>query len=186
MKLRTLCFLLFPVLLLMGCGYHFGESSFAKSYHTISVPLVIGDEDGDLTAVLVEQIVQSGVYQYCRDNAALILQVELLDFDDENIGFRYDRKKDGKRRKAIIPTETRLFVEAEISLIETNSGKCLLGPVRLVASVDFDHDYYSDRREINRFSLGQLNDYDTAYDAAYKPLNRVLAQKIVDLINDCW
>ena len=114
------------------------------------------------------------------------MKVELIDFDDENIGFRYDRKKDGRRRKAIIPTETRLIATAQVTLIQAYSGEALIGPVRLAASVDFDHDYCSDRGEINIFSLGQLNDYDTAYEAAFRPLNRVLAQKIVDLINDSW
>lgn len=173
-------------ILFSGCGYRFGEGELATQYKTLSVPLVLGDEDGDLTAALVEQIARSGTYQYSRDEGVLILKVELIDFRDENIGFRYDRKKDGKRRKEIIPTETRLSVTAEVTLIEACSARPLLGPARILASIDFDHDYYSSRGEINVFSLGQLGDYDTAHDAAYQPLNRVLAQKIVDFINDSW
>jgi hypothetical protein len=171
---------------LAGCGYQFGDSGYSAAYKTISVPLVIGDEDGSFTSTLVEQIVRSGSYQYLREGGALLLKVELIDFSDENIGFRYDRKKDGRRRKAIIPTETRLIVNADVTLLEACSGSPVLGPVRINASIDFDHDYYSGRGEINIFSLGQLSDYDTAYEAAYKPLNRVLAQKIVDFINDSW
>lgn len=178
--------LLALLFLLSSCGYQFGEGGIASQYKTLSVPLVLGDEDGDLTSALVEQVVRSGAYAYSRDEGALILKVELIDFRDENIGFRYDRKKDGKRRKAIIPTETRLAVTAEVTLIESCSGRPILGPARILANIDFDHDYYSSRGEINVFSLGQLGDYDSAYDAVYKPLNRVLAQKIVDFINDSW
>ena len=169
-----------------SCGYRIGEDGVAAKYKSISVPIVKGDWNGDLTSVLVEKISKSGCYQYHRDGAELILKVEIIDFDDQNIGFRYDRHKDGKIRNSIIPTETRLTAMAEVSLIEACSGNAIIGPVRLTAAIDFDHDSYKSRNGINIFSLGQLNDYDEAYEAAYHPLNQTLAQKIVDLICDSW
>lgn len=171
---------------LTGCGYHAGEDGIAAQYRTLSVPGVKGDIDGDLTSAIVEKISMSGCFEYHRDCGAATLFVELIDVDEENVGFRYDRHKDGKIRKWIIPTETRLIATAEVTLVEFGSGRTLLGPVRLTASIDFDHDYYTCRNGVNIFSLGQLTDYDEAYDAAYHPLNRALAQKIVDFICDSW
>lgn len=177
---------LFLLPFLTSCGYHFGEGGISSQYQTISVPLASGDLEGDLTKDVVEELVKSGVYTYVRDGGAVTLNIDIVDEFDENIGFRYDRKNDGKRRHEIIPTETRAFIVAEVSLSETYSCKTLLGPARITAWIDFDHDYYTTRGEVNVFSLGQLNDYDEAYDAVYIPLNRLLAQKIVDFVQDSW
>lgn len=174
------------LLLLTSCGYQFGDGGFASKYQTISVPFIEGDWNGDLTTTLIQQIAQSGCYTYCRDNGALILEVELVEFTDENVGFRYDRKKDGKVKNSIIPVETRIKTTAEVQLVEAASGCVILGPVLINASVDFDHDYYSSRNGVNIFSLGQLSDYDAAYDAMYHPLNVVLSRKIVDFVVDSW
>lgn len=174
------------LLLLSACGYRFADDTFATRYSTISVPYVAGDWDGGLTSAIVEQIGRTGCYTYQRDGGALLLKVVLGKFDEKNIGFRYDRNRRGELRDAIIPTETRLTAHVEVTLIEAASGTQLLGPVCLSASVDFDHDYESPLNSVNIFSLGQLNDYDDAHDAVYRPLNRVLAQKIVDFICDSW
>lgn len=169
-----------------GCGYHFGPGKIPQFPKTISIPFVEGDDGGALTSQLIEQIVQSGEYEYQNSGGAFLLKIKLIDFNEENIGFRYDRKKDGRRRKAIIPTEARLTAIAEVALIEACSGVALIGPVVINASIEFDHNYYLGRGEVNVFSLGQLSDYDTAREAADKPLNRALARKIVDLITDSW
>ncbi len=44
--------------------------------------------------------------------------------------------------------------------------------------------YYSSRKGVNVFSLGQVTDIDEARDVAEYPLHRRLAQKIVDYINN--
>lgn len=179
--------LLLPLLLLSSCcGYRFGDGGYASRYQTISVPFVQGDWDGDFTVALVDEIARSGAFQYERDGGAVILLVKILDICDENIGFRYYRNKEGELKKDIIPTETRITAQAEVSLVEAASGSTLLGPARLSASVEFDHDFYASRHASNIFSLGQLVDYDAAYDAVYRPLNRALAHKIVDFVNDSW
>ncbi len=177
---------LFLLLLLASCGYHFEDETVATRYSTVSVPFVEGDWDGNLTAAIVEQIGRTGCYTYQHGEGALILKVVLIGFDDKNIGFRYDRNSKGHLRHTIIPTETRLTAEVEVTLIEAASQTPVLGPVCLTASVEFDHDYESPLSSINIFSLGQLNDYDAAYDAVHRPLNRILAQKIVDFICDSW
>ncbi len=180
-----LTFLLFS-LSLVGCGYKFGDEKVAGSRQTINVPFIIGDEEGDLTAKIIEQLVKKGTYLYRSYAGDLTLLVKIVDQGDKNIGFRYDRKKDGRRRKEVIPIEGRAFIKAQVTLIETCSEKTVLGPVYVTSQVDFDHDYYASRGEVNVFSLGQLNDYDTACEAVHSPLNRALAHKIVDFIEDSW
>lgn len=157
-----------------------------SNYQTITVPFVEGDWDGQLTVALVRQVSQAGRLAYQSDGGDLILKVILMDIDDENIGFRYDRNREGKRKNRIIPDETRSTAYAEVVLIEAASGKEVMGPVRLSADVVFDHDYYSIRNGVNIFSLGQLTDIEEAHDEAQRPLNQRLAQKIVDYINDNW
>jgi hypothetical protein len=82
--------------------------------------------------------------------------------------------------------ETRIIATVEISVTESGSCRTLLEPVRLTASVDFDHDYYFSRNGVNVFSLGQLIDIDSAYDAVQTPLHDLLARKIVDYLNESW
>lgn len=172
--------------LFTSCGYRFGQGSLPNQYSSISVPYVKGDFDGDLTASIVRQIARSGSFQYSSDGGELTLIVKIVDFSDENIGFRYNRKKRGKLTDTVVPVETRITNTVEVVVVETGSGSTILGPVRLSAYVDFDHDYYSSQNGVNVFSLGQLTDVDEAFDAVQRPLNQLLAQKIVDFISDSW
>ncbi len=174
------------LIFLTGCGYQFGNGTLASRYESITVPYAEDDFDGSFTTELIKQISTSGVYRYQRCSADLVLKVRLMDFDDDNIGFRYYRNKKNRLTRETIPTETRLFLTAEISLIDRSSGLIIQGPVRLMATTDFDHDYYSTKEAINVFSLGQLTDYDEALDAAMKPLYINLSKKIVDYLADSW
>jgi hypothetical protein len=171
---------------LTGCHYQFGHGELSNCYSTISVPYISGDEEGELTAELIKQFTTSGAFSYLPYGGDLILKAEFIELRDENIGFRYDRKKRGDLKKAIIPTETRLNALVEVTLIESATGYVLRGPTRIFASVDFDHDYYSSRHAVNIFSLGQLSDIDAAHDAVMHPLNRRLAEKIADYIINSW
>lgn len=169
-------------LLLASCGYRSGTAGALSSYETISIPYVKNDEDGRMTAALVKVIsVESGL-QYVKGGGDLTLLVEILAFENENIGYRYDQKDSGKLRHSIIPTETRLIAVAQVMLIDCATGEAIAGPAKITATVDFDHDYERTRNGINIFSLGQLTDYDEAYDAAFHPLYNVLSQKIADFI----
>lgn len=58
--------------------------------------------------------------------------------------------------------------------------------MRITADAEFDHTYYTTRDRINVFSLGQLSDIDAARDAAMVPLNRALAERIVDFVMNSW
>jgi Lipopolysaccharide-assembly len=171
---------------LIGCQYHFGRGELSQSYATISVPYAEGDQKGELTADVIKQLSTSGAFRYVCSGADLLLKIKIIEFREENIDFRYDRKKTGKLKNYIIPTETRVSAIAEVSLIEGATGRAIRGPTRITASTDFDHTYYTTQDEVNIFSLGQLNDIDTARDAVMHPLNRHLAERIVDYVINSW
>lgn len=171
---------------LVSCQYQFGYGDLSQRYSTITVPYIEGDQKGELTTEVIKQLSLSGALRYVNCGGDLTLKIKLIEFRDENIGFRYDRKKSGKLKKSIIPTETRISALAEVLVIEAGTGKTIQGPINISASVDFDHSYYSSQHGINIFSLGQLSDIDAAYDAVMHPLNQCLAEKIVDYIINSW
>lgn len=179
-------FLLFFFCCLSSCQYHFGRGDLAERYATISIPYAEGDLRGDLTTEVIKKLSLSGAFRYVSSGGDLNLKMKVIDLSEENIGFSYDRKKCGKLKHSLIPTETRINALAEISLVEAGTGKILRGPIRIRADAEFDHTYYATRDEINVFSLGQLSDIDAARDAAMIPLNRALAERIVDYIVNSW
>ncbi len=169
-----------------GCGYHFGLGELPSKYKTISVPYVWGDHTGELTSALIKEVSKSGAFAYKSCNGEIVLKVALIDVSEMNIGFRYDSNKEGEREDDIIPSETRLTALAEITVIEYCTGCVVLGPARIYATVEFDHDYYFGSDRTNVESLGQLTDYDAAYDAAQTPLYKTLSEKIVDYVINSW
>ena len=90
---QAICFVLLNAL--MSCGYNFVNGNGPSRYATVSVPYVIGDQDGSLTAAIIRELVREGTFHYRDCNGALILRVKQIDQEDDNIGFRYDRKKRG-------------------------------------------------------------------------------------------
>lgn len=184
-NLAKILFFAVVLILLSGCGYRIGDGGLSR-YQTISIPFVEGDWDGDFTSEIAKEISKSGAFEYKREDGALILFIKLIDLRDENIGFRYDRKKRGTIKKSIIPTETRITAFVEIKVVEAASNEVVLGPVILSSSIDFDHDWYNSRHAVNIFSLGQLSDIDAAREAVGHPLNEALAKKIADYLSDSW
>lgn len=175
------------MMLFSCCGYHFNDDSgLAAKYTTVSIPYVEGDLDGSLTAAIINEFVRDGTFEYRRTGGALVVNLNLIDYQNNHVGFRYDRKKDGELRKSVIPTETRRTIYVEINVEDAASKSIVLGPAQLSASVVFDHDYEYARDEVNVFSLGQLSDINQAIEAAQTPLNQVLARKIVDYVVHSW
>lgn len=172
---------------LSGCGYCIGQGEGLPSrYNTISVPYIEGDNDGFFTAAVVKELTQSGAFQYKNQGGRLKLLIKILDLREDNIGFRYDRKKQGQLTKDVIPTEMRSTLYVELSVIDTASCVTVLGPVRLSTDIDVDHDFYFSRDGVNVFSLGQLSDVDAAYDARLVPLYEKMAIKVVDYVTQSW
>ena len=179
------------------CGYQFGQGMLARQYSTVTVPYICGDKTGEMTYALIKEISRSGALSYRNCSADLSLNVTIIDLYENNIGYRYhcndnsgDLEKNGCHphhfSDSIIPTETRLTAIAEISVIDTSTGSLKLGPGRIKASVDYDHDYYFSPDGINQKSLGQLTNMESAKEAVIRPLSEVLAQKIVDYVIHSW
>lgn len=152
---------------------------------TLSIPLIEGDKDGLFTTSIIREVTSRTQFKYYPDNPQTVLAIRILDLDDENVGFRYDRKRSGKLRHNIIPVETRIAVQVEMTLYRACDNAPLLGPLLVEAAVDFDHEYYPNRDAVNVFSLGQLTDYDAARDASIFPLSRELARRIADRLIFC-
>ena len=177
---------LFSVFLLSSCGYQWGEGDLMREYATISVPFVKGDLQGALTRSVINEIATQTSLAYVNSGADLELIMTLKQIDEQNIGFRYDQNKHRERVDYIIPDETRLLAFVEVTLIDRSQGTPIIGPVLLADTYDFDHDYYSSQGRINERSLGQLTNYDEAYDAALIPLYQNLARKVVDYLKNAW
>ncbi len=74
----------------------------------------------------------------------------------------------------------------------------VFGPVRLNAFVDYDYvdgdslqdlqfrDQSGERKIVLPFSLGQLEPQEAAHEASALPLDRKIAQKIVDVLEAQW
>lgn len=185
--MRRLSEIAFLVLLfLCGCGYQLQENfSTDESPTYVNVPYIEGDFDGKLTAALIKELSSSGKYLY-SPSGELQLIVKIDDYYDENIGFRYDRSRKGRLKHYIIPTETRSFMLVEVELKCAFSEAAARSPVKILASMDYDHDYYKIRHGVNIYSLGQLTDVDSAEEAALVPLEKKMAEKIVDYVVYGW
>ena len=172
-----------------GCGYRFYYEGDATplGMRTVSVPYILGDVEGDLTAHVIAEISKSGLFSYRCSGADAELVISIIELHDENIGFRYDRHKNGELSHSIIPTETRTSCVCEVSLLGANK-EVLLPKTRLMVSIDYDHEFETTREYrntkfgLNTFSLGQLTDFDEAKDAASRPLNKLMARKICDYL----
>ncbi len=176
---------LLTVFFLCGCQYSFDRGELSSQYKTIFVPYAEGDKEGDLTTQVIKHLSLRGLH-YVNGCGELTLKMKIFELRDENIGFRYDRKKNGKLKKVIIPTETRVIMVVDVTVIENSTGKTIRGPTRIKTSLDFDHDFYSSHHGVNIFSLGQLNDIDAAHNAVMRPLHRQMAERIVDYVINSW
>ncbi len=172
--------------LLVSCGYQSGPQGLSARYSTISVPYIKGDVDGSFTAAVIKSVTDSGAFEYRPCNGALVLNIKEVEVEEDNIGFRYYRRKSGKLTNDTVPTEARITSTVEVSLVDAASGCVVLGPDYISTSVDYDHDYYLSRNGVNIFSLGQLTDLEEAYDAVQKPLHEAAAEKITDYITQSW
>lgn len=173
--------LLALLLLITSCGYQFDTVSHVGR-SSIYVPFAQGDHQGELTNQVVAQLAATGKFLLVPSNGRYRLDITCLDMKDQNVGFRYDTNEEGQTTHTLVPQETRTSLLVEVTLVDTYTNCIAIGPARVSASTVFDHEWYSSPNAINVFSLGQVNDYSDAKDNALIPLNRSLAQKIVDLL----
>jgi hypothetical protein len=178
--------LLIICLTLSGCGYRWGADSEILHDRTLSVPFIEGDCEGELTAEVIRELIATGEVEYSHHCGELTLEVRLIDLREENIGFRYDREGAGQLTNTVIPSEARLTALAEVTVTKSVNGVIMIGPDLVTASIEYDHDYYSNQGGVNLFSLGQLNDIDLAKQAARRPLYRALGRAIAQHVIHSW
>ena len=197
MKRLKLIKLLVSVLSLSGCGYHWQPEFPDGARPTITVPFVKGDEDGVLTAQIIDALSSSGLAQVVSFGGEYDLRVSVIGEEEEKIGFRVDPQKiKGKIRKTLLATEGRRTMKLEAALYA--GEKIAYGPYKIAADAEYDFvdgDSIQDLTFVNPagtvvtvlpFSLGQLEAVDEAKQAASRPLYKRLAQKLVDLISSEW
>lgn len=174
------------VLLCSSCGYRY--TGMDRDPVTISVPNIFGDSDGWLSNEIVYQLGSSGCFICTQQEGEYSLVVDILSDIDERIGFRYDRDNpSGKLEKNLLGVEDRRTLVANISLVQKGSGKVVIGPSEVSASVEYDYTdpgspkdlLFAKKEPIMPFSLGQLDSQEGAQSAAARPLFRKLAAQIV-------
>jgi len=185
-------FLALLLLSISSCGYRF-SARHTSGKIAIAVPYVEGDQSGHLTRELIRQLSGSGHFQVVCKGEKLVLHATLLQDEQARIGFRFDRDpQSGKRLSNLVGVENRRSMTAEVSLVNTITGKTLLGPEQIQAHTDFDYinsdspwelafrNPEGEKQKVINFSLGQLDSIEGAQDAATAPLFSMLAQKIVE------
>jgi hypothetical protein len=189
---RSSIFLTVSLLLFSSCGYHMDGSEDFEGRRTVTVPYVVGDSAGQLTNELIRQLSVSGVFECVQNSGQYILKVIVFSDGSDRIGFRYDRKNDGKLKKNLMPVEGRRTISAEVTLVNSATEEIEIGPVIVTADADYDYIDSNDLYEVAMvnskgkvqstisFSLGQLDSIEGAQDDVAVPLYRHLAQKIVD------
>lgn len=180
-------FLLLSLLVLTGCGYRFGRGELIERYATVCIPYAEGDTQGNFTTILIRKMATNGALAYSSYGSDLILRVCLLEPDDTNIGFEYaPNDEETEDSKILVSNEARLTLTARISLIERATGNCILGPLNLSSWIDYDFEPDLSNVDSHAFALGQLEMHNLAQDAAFHPLYHLLAEKIVDYVNNSW
>ena len=184
---HQILFLFLLLLFLTACGYRFGRGEILERYSTVCVPFVEGDNQGLFTATLIRTLAAKGSVAYRSSGADLALRVSLLPPSDTNIGFMFaPKKKREEISKIVVSNEARLGIGARIMVIDRRTGCPLLGPLEVWSSVDYDFEPDLSNINENAFSLGQLEMHNIAQEAAFFPLYAMLAEKIVDYVNNSW
>lgn len=165
-----------------SCGYKWGHDGSLPEHSKVYIPFVKGDVYGELTAALIQEISQSGVFVYSTYEADYDLEVEIYGIQESNIGFRYEIDKDQIRTNLLIPCEGRLLIEVFVKVICNETGELVCEPLKFFETLDFDHDYYFSHRSTTTESLGQLTEVEEAHDIALRPLYRRLAKRVIDYL----
>jgi hypothetical protein len=186
---RKISFPLLFLLCLTSCGYHFASGDRIA----VSVPYVIGDDEGGLTSALIAQIANHPTLRYSYNEGQWILSVQILNVDDDRVGYRYERRPvSGKLRKHLQGIEDRRRIIAEVVILSAESEEILYGPYTVSADMDYDYVDQDSLKDLSievdgkvvqtteAFSLGQLDTIDAAKSDVLTPLYRKLAQKIID------
>ena len=185
--------------ILTGCGYRWSPDFPEGRRPTLVVPYAKGDDDGTLTSEVIRTLTSSGIANVRTSHGDFLLQITVVNEPNQTVGYRRDKQKvSGEVMKNIVACEGRRSLYAEVTLFEGSSDKIAAGPYTIFADTDYDYvdgDSIQDLAFVNSngvpttvlpFSLGQLESFESAHDAASKPLYEKLAQKIADTIFSAW
>lgn len=178
-------FLLPALFLFCACGYHLD----GRETSTLEIPYVKGDLDGDLTDAIVREIALSGKYQIRGSSANYRLKVEIIADNIYKSGFQYD-EEGATEYNRLVTNEEEKVMTLSVALIQTSTGKTVLGPSEITARVNYDFiDPDADNEAaVSRhlsslnFSLGQLDSVEGARSASNIPLHTLLARKIASAL----
>lgn len=189
--------LLLIFFLFTSCNYSLGRSSNNQVIN-ISVPYIEDDYNGQFTNELIKQISYSPKIKYNYIGSDFDLKIKIISKNTSQIGYKYDRDDQNKRRDNLRATEGRLAITASVEVVNNKTNKVKLGPLEVSYDAEFDYvdqDSVSDlfflnsndqKESVLNFSLGQLESIDNAKDASLKPLYEGLSKKIVDAISTYW
>ena len=177
---------------LTSCGYRPLTRESTSAYYICPID---GDFEGRLYTDLAEELAKSGRYLSSHSDASYELSIAIVGNpirkDEEEIGFRYATSPT-KSNKMLVPAEKRQAFHVSLSVIELSSGKCILGPETIRADVDydFDSDLFDDKvvatpsgnEALVTFSLGQLENHETAKRTASRRLSKRLASQIANYL----
>lgn len=189
--------LLFLCSCFCGCAYRWQPEFPEGARPTVTVPFIVGDEDGILTAEVIRSLSSSGLADVRSFGGEYQLKISILGEETEKIGFRVDPQKvDGRVRGNLLASEGRRTLTVQAALYSLD--EVAFGPYTICADAEYDYvdgDSIQDLTFIDPegmvitvlpFSLGQLESDESAHHAANRPLYRKLAQKIVDAISSNW
>jgi hypothetical protein len=197
LKALFIPFFLLLFSLLSSCGYRGGTGSEGA---TLSVPYIDGDTHGFFTSALIKQINESTSFSYSNREGDFLLKVTVLEHANSQIGYRRDLiVENGEEQNNIRPSEGRKTLKVQVSVHDSSTQDAVWGPHIFSADADYDYvdqDSFQDLSftdpntgalvTVLQFSLGQLEAYENAQDAAMTPLYRQLSQKIIDAISAAW
>ncbi len=184
--MKQISILLILCTLVSSCGYRFGRGEVVNQYCTVCIPYVEGDDRGVLTTSLIRAITTRGALAYRSCGADLKLNVCLFSPVDTNIGFAYAPPDERGVSNIVVSNEARLQLTARVTVVDRCTGQCVLGPMEITRFIDYDFEPDLGNVDVHAFSLGQLEMHNLAQDAAFYPLYTLLAEKIVDYVNNSW
>ncbi len=187
------------LLIASGCGYQWQRDLPLGHRPVIAVPFIPGDEDGLLTGEIISRLASSGLAKVSASKGDYRLALTMIGNCNTQIGYRRDPQKiKNNIQKNLLAAELRKTIDVEVTLFHGSTEDIAYGPYKISAWADFDYvdgDSYQDltfkgasgvSMPVLPFSLGQLEDVESAELAAVKPLYSKLAQKIVDVISAEW
>ena len=172
-------FLLLALVALPSCSYKMASHS---NNLVVDVPFIQGDELGVLNKKIVYYLSQSGQFIYHPSSAKAFVHVDNLKVRKINVGYRYEVDESAELTNRVIPSESRLFVTAYVSL-KNSIGEIIKGPFIAKAHHDYDFDFFANFGGVTPLSRGQVEEGTAAEELARSPLFDKFARTISLILN---